>query len=198
MFLQFPKKSSYFGNDPGDQYLSSSLLSINTSLSLTGFLNWHLQCGHPISPLQTNLVWVMWACLHKDHCTHTLLCLLSSLNWWASIVNAYLHSMPFKLIQNRCKFWGLYGNIKLIMSQMIGGGVFLNLNFWFCLKISEFLWPFEFMLSITIAGSFLPCWLHSCLVWPSLLVYGFSSPSFFITDLYLIWWLVCYLCIQWI
>ena len=59
MFLQFPKKSTYFGNDPGDQYLSSSLLSIDTSLCLTGFLYWHFQCGHPISSLQTNLVWVM-------------------------------------------------------------------------------------------------------------------------------------------
>ena len=36
MFLHLPKKSSYFGNDLGDQYLLSSLFSIDTSISLPG------------------------------------------------------------------------------------------------------------------------------------------------------------------
>ena len=71
--------------------------------------------------------------------------------------------------------------------------MFPNLICWFCVEIFKLLWPFEFMFSITIARSFLPCWLHSCLAQLSLIVYGFLSPPFTIADLNMIWWLVGYL-----
>ena len=55
MSLQLFKKSSYFGNDPGDQYLLSSLFSIDTSLSLPGLFYRRFHFGYPISLLQTSL-----------------------------------------------------------------------------------------------------------------------------------------------
>ena len=80
-----------------------------------------------------------------------------------SLLSMPIFKQTFELIQHRCTFLILYSNIMAIVIQIICDGTVSHLICWFDLTISKLLWPFEFMFSITITGSFLPCWFHSCL-----------------------------------
>ena len=137
--------------------------------------------------------WVRWVCFTwRPLCSQiTLVAVHLEV---VSLLSMPIFKQTFELIQNRCTFLILYATIMGLVIQIIcDGTVSPNLICWFDLTISKLLWPFEFMLSITITGSFLPCWLHSWLAQSSLILYGFLSPLFYIADLNVIWWLVDYL-----